>query len=230
MIHDPLLLLDLEAPYINNLGQYSTTTIADNGALYSIDTNKRLCKNGNPIETSLKWLNTYKLRVNNTGKVLGAVESAPRKATMVIYNEEDKSIIPIPSPVKYQIHPEDINDLDWVVGSYNDGSGNFHGILWTPEFGTLILKNITPAAINNYGIIVGATFPIPGTGYKRGVIWNKGLLFDLSDMLKLDQDFSNDLLYVSEISDINDMGEMVGWGPNINNSYPAISVYIGHKD
>ncbi|MGA8165035.1 MAG: hypothetical protein WB791_08450 [Waddliaceae bacterium] len=220
-------------PYINNHGVVSELPITDAGEKYSINNTGDLCKNGVPIEKTMSWCKMSKIRVNNYGQILGRVMLNNGKYSIVIFNEFNQSITTIPSPLKYPLSPEDINDLGLVVGSYHDGICH-HGILWTPQAGTQVLVNFKPAAINNNGTIVGSKwvnndclFGHPRSK-RRGIIWDQGLFIDISEKLNLDKLFSSNILWITELSDINDQGQIVGWGVDINLQQKG--VYITPKN
>lgn len=207
-------------PYVNNNGIMSMNVISDSGDTYFIKLNK-LCKNteDNVIESSLKWQdNVYNsIRVNNNNEIVGSLSESN---SLVIYNEKNKTITYIKSPLKYPLQAAGINDLGWVIGSYYDGT-NYNGVLWTPEFGTQILPEIRPLAINNLGVIVGINHQ------NRAALWNKGKLVDLSEELKVDSDPSTKVLWISVISGINDRNQMSGWGPtSVHNLHNVQAIFI----
>lgn len=194
-------------PFLNDEGNVSMSPLTNKGGKYFIDDANRLCKiTVGEIERSLNWSKHYKLRVNNSGQILGNAIIGG-KIVAIIYNENDCSITNVYKECKYNLYAANINDNGWVVAYYADSSSPCpqQGILWTPEFGVLYLGSFMPTAINNHGTIVGKQ-------QNRGVLWEKGKLIDLSNELKISKDPTTTLLWISEISDINDRGQMIGLG------------------
>lgn len=196
-------------PCINNHGEISGLPINDTSDRYSI-VDSKLTKNGIVIESSMKWISTYMLKVNNCGQIAGIVEMSPDRKCAVIFDEINKSIANISSHTKYILTPTDINDLGMVVGRFNNGEEM--GFLWTPNWGIQYLKGFTPKAINNNGIIVGSRSP------EIAVMWDRGILVDVADEIKLNLDFSSTINHLKVINDINDQNQMIGEGRTQNNS------------
>lgn len=197
-------------PFINDKGTLSENPITNNGDQYKVDSSGKLRKNNIIVACPLKWrVGDFRLRVNNSGQVLGNIESSPNKHNLVIWNESNGQITYIYPESKYEIISAGINDRGWVVGWFSDGR-TMHGILWTPEVGIQTIPNFSPTAINNHGVIAGH---INVTGeYSRAALWIQGKVIDVSNELKIDSNMSTELLFLSEISGINDYGHMVGWG------------------
>lgn len=181
-------------PFVNDKGALSENPITNNGDQYRVDNLGKLRKNNVIVECPLKWrVNESRLRVNNSGQVLGNIESSPNKHNLVIWNESNGQITYIHPESKYEIISAGINDRGWVVGWFSDGI-NRHGILWTPEFGVQAIPNFFPTAINNCGIIAGHIDAIGG--HTKAALWIQGKVVDVSNELKIDSNSSTELLYL----------------------------------
>ena len=203
------------APFINNKGLVSDYPINDKGDKYFI-TNKRLWKNNKILEETLSWEETEYLCVNNTGLVLASIRTSSNRSELIIFDELKGTITYIGKCFKFDIYPADINDHGSIIGWFHDGN-NQQGIFWSINTGLIVIKDFCPTAINNHNVVAGCiTSPIKR---KRGALWYNGEIIDVNEALHIEKNYSTSLLYINEISDINDRGEMVGWG--IRNSHLA---------
>lgn len=215
--------------FINNSNEISENAINDNGDMYRVHEHK-LYKNNQVIESTLKWLpyfdgpmqnpkRTTSIKVNNTGMVLGTVETSSERIDLVIYDESSNSMTVISRNTKYLLSPSSINDNGVVVGEVVGqlGRQTNRGFLWSSDLGLQYL-NFIPKAINNDGLIVGTN------GYESGVVWRKGKIINISDEIELDSNFSTELISIDVLHDINDQGQMIGEGRTQDNRIQFVRI------
>ena len=121
-----------------------------------------------------------------------------------------------------------INNRGEVVGasSLRDDSTPFngtHGFLWTRQHGMKDLGTLSgdvasvASAINDAGEIVGIS--IDPAGNPRAVYWHNGIPVDLNTLVA-----SGSNLYLLWAADINNRGEITGWG--VDTSTGEIHTYL----
>jgi uncharacterized membrane protein/pimeloyl-ACP methyl ester carboxylesterase len=115
--------------------------------------------------------------------------------------------------IAYTVIATDVNDSGDVVGSYCPDYGcvgGRHGFLVSGgaayDLGTLG-SDTYAAAINNYGQIVGNGRTAPPSYAQRALLWVNSALSDVNDLLG-----PNSSWVLNVATDVNDSGEIVGWG------------------
>lgn len=115
-----------------------------------------------------------------------------------------------------------INNKGQVTGvSVLPDGINTHAFLWTSaagmrDLGTLAGDNISAGlGMNNLGDIVGASIagPDPLSGLPKAVLWHKGVITDLNTVVP-----ANTSLFLLTAFMINDVGQVVGFGVDLNTS------------
>lgn len=93
-----------------------------------------------------------------------------------------------------------INDRGWIVGyTYKVGDGTHHPVLWRDGVPTALAGIGTAYAVNNRGVVVGATF---FDSAEDAFVWEDGVLSELPDA----GDGFRSAAYA-----INERGDIVGW-------------------
>jgi probable HAF family extracellular repeat protein len=103
------------------------------------------------------------------------------------------------------------NQGEAVGGATTPNDEQFHAVFWKrgviSDLGTLDGDcNSQAIAINSKGQIVGQSFSCDGS-VVRAVLWENGSIFDLNSLVP-----ENSSLQLFEAFNINDRGEIVGWG------------------
>lgn len=103
----------------------------------------------------------------------------------------------------------DLNDLGEVAGLIKESNEKFTGFLGTPhEF--VKIPNFSPTALNNCGQVIGHMLHSPNKN--APAIWEMGKLTLMSDLMSRVDDKGNEWDRIDELTDINDLGEIVGQG------------------
>ncbi|MDH7602813.1 MAG: PEP-CTERM sorting domain-containing protein [Armatimonadota bacterium] len=101
----------------------------------------------------------------------------------------------------------DINNYGEIIGHLYDPQGQCHSVLWRNDeivdLGNLEGFRTYPKAINNQHQIVGFAV-MPGGG---AFLWQDGVLMCINNLIQSSPGWT-----VSQAWDINDSGQIVGWG------------------
>ncbi len=156
-------------------------------------------------------------RINNHAQVMGfyfenlySEDGEPlleKGKKTVIYNIKDGSIALF--DMAEETWGEDMNDLGEVAGLLKGWNGKFTGFFGTPDEYVKI-PNFSPIALNNCGQIIGEILHNPNKG--EPAIWEAGQLILMSNLLTLVDDKGNEWDRIDELTDINDLGEIIGQG------------------
>lgn len=107
-----------------------------------------------------------------------------------------------------------VNNNNQVVGESTTSGRNIRAFLWEngvmTALGTLGGPNSSASAISDNGTIVG--WAETASRERRAVVWINGQIFDLNPSLVAD---ANPTVVLSEARDVNDSGEIAGWGRNV---------------
>ena len=105
----------------------------------------------------------------------------------------------------------DINDSGQVAGWSYTGDGFTHGFIYNDgvihDLETLGGDNSQAFGINNSGDAVGHSL-IAGNSYYKAFHYTQGIMLDLSTLVPVGSSWD----YLSAANDINDKGQIVGWG------------------
>lgn len=157
------------------------------------------------------------IKINNHSQIMGFyfedLYSSDGEPTFekgkktVIYNLKDGQTTLFDTPG--ESWGEDINDLGEVAGMIKGSNGKFMGFFGTP--GDVVkIPNFSPCALNNYGQLIGHILHSPNKD--APAIWENGQLTLMSDLMTLVDDKGNTWDRIDELTDINDLGEIVGQG------------------
>jgi hypothetical protein len=201
-------------PYINNKGQLSENHHNDLGEQVYIDSKNQLIKRDSEktilMDNTKKWVNQkdFTLKINNNGKIAGVIEDIDtKKHSIAIFDTVTHSLKTI--PIASSAHFADINDKDQIVGTAK-GGGKINGFIWHENFGFQIIPNFLPSAINNQGVVVGKTTN------QTAAVYANGILRTMEDILGIKYDLNSHWGKLSELSDINNNGWIIGWGQRSN--------------
>ncbi len=202
---------DLGVPGTSNWGQAISRSINDEGEvlLQNLSSGKinalyaAVWKNGTFKELSHSTI-LLPRNITNKSDVLGLYLDN-NTAAPTIYSTNtgsSKKVI-----LKDWAIPTDMNENNQIVGEYYVRSEDkWCGFLWDSKNGIVIFKDFIPTAINNLGHIVGHN------SNKVPLLYKNGALFDINEMLKLSKDQNNPWQSVYFVKDINDKGQIVGYG------------------
>lgn len=101
----------------------------------------------------------------------------------------------------------DINNCGEIIGYLYDPEGQCHSVLWRnddiADLGNLEGFRLYPKAINNNHQVVGFAV-MPGGG---AFLWQDGVLTRINDLIPSSPGWT-----ISQACDINDSGQIAGWG------------------
>ena len=186
---------------INNLGQV-VGGAGGNAILYS---------DGQVTDLGSLGGSSSAKAINDVGQVVGSSEISP-DGLRHAFLYSDGVLIDLGTLGGLISDARDINDAGQVVGdSYLSGSGYCHAFLYTDgvmiDLGTLGgLLTTVAHGINNHGQVVGTA------SHSRAFLWENGEMFDLNDFIPEDSGWEK----LTEATDINDAGQVVGWGKLID--------------
>lgn len=156
-------------------------------------------------------------RINNHSQIMGfyfedlySCNGEPileKGKKTVIYNLKDGSISLF--DMADETWGEDLNDLGEVAGLIKGSNGKLMGFFGTPDEYVKI-PNFSPCALNNCGQVIGHLLHAP---YQEApAIWEMGKLLLMSDLISLVDNKGNTWDRIDELTDINDLGEIIGQG------------------
>ena len=140
--------------------------------------------------------------------VITAMNGAGLSVGWACYGENEVAFTLIGSDYEYlaslggdRARALDVNDNDEIIGIAQGSEGGDHAVLWTRSE-PIDLGTFAPAAINNATQVVGALG-------SSAVLWEGGELIDLNESIPAECGW-----HLLHASDINDAGQIVGWGVN----------------
>jgi probable HAF family extracellular repeat protein len=149
--------------------------------------------------------------VNTRGDIAGFFQSGSSlgMSSVAFVRADNGQVTCLPTLGGAHAIATDINSSSMVVGySWLAASGYHHACLWhggkVTDLGTLGGNNSEAIAVNNHGLVVGYSGTSSGSSF---FIWSKewGML-DLRDLI-ITPNFR-----LEQITDVNDNGDIVGWG------------------
>lgn len=150
--------------------------------------------------------------INNSGQIVGSADWENYITHAFIWdNSHGMKDIHTLGLESYAIA---INDQEQVVGSYrNNEFPGGHAFLWSPnetmiDIGTLGGNVTSVYDINNTGLIIGRS--VNNYHEVRCFIWEEGIMYDLENLVMDSCGWR-----LEEVYGINDLGQIVGWGTNI---------------
>ncbi|MGN6565150.1 MAG: hypothetical protein ACTHMU_21030 [Thermomicrobiales bacterium] len=156
--------------------------------------------------------------LNNAGQAVGLAFTAAHEGRAFLHDGttmHDLGTIPLGPPATRTSFARDVNEHGWVVGDAGGRPGSrfvrhafLHDGTVMHDLGTFHTRETYAMRINNRGQVVG--YAEGGGGAvtaSRAWLWQEGAMHDLTDCLPADAGW---VLHYA--TDINDGGEIVGWG------------------
>lgn len=160
------------------------------------------------------WLGDARA-MNTSGQIVGYSTSVFSEARAVLWEKDPQDLSTLPGGCCSEAF--DINDAGQIVGfSWFDGTTGFHAVLWenkvAVDLGPLAEGHNSRAhAINAGADVVGvAWITINGPVVPRATLWQDEAVFDLNCLIPAGIGWT-----VTEARDINDAGQIAGFGVNI---------------
>lgn len=165
--------------------------------------------------------------INNQGDVTGSLSPVFDSRAFTYVDGTLTNIHPFVASDDVESYGVAINDQGAVGGNIYSGGENNRGFIYrngTVEYIGTFGGDYSPlAAINNNGAATGyAAFEGPAGGYYHAYVYQNGTLQDLGTLLG-DAPGLN-----SAGTDINDLGEVVGWSPSASASFSPF-LYSGGR-
>ncbi len=195
-----LLSYDAQAEDVNEEGEVVGYTLNGSSFLYSESA-------ATDIGVDIGGFYNWAYAINNSGQIVGSWENASGDKFAFIYSDGTKTDL---GGLGGNHEAKDINDDGDIVG-YATVSGEQHPVLWLASGGAQDLGllggglNGRARAINNAGQIVGKSGTSGGTPH--AFLYENGTMIDLNDLLPPGSGWE-----LTQAEDINEVGQIVGWG------------------
>lgn len=159
--------------------------------------------------------------INSAGEIVGFFENESLESIAFLRNTKSE-VINLGSLGGTFSSANGLNDCGQVVGKSSTKSGYSHAFIFTDmkmhDLGTLKKEDgtsdttSTAFKINNHGVVIGESVSLGSPA--RPFVWSvKNGMQDLQKLLQNSvTDFSTTAFHLEYVSDINDAGEIVGWG------------------
>lgn len=156
--------------------------------------------------------------INNRGDIVGSLNPASDGNAFTYIGGTFTNIHPLVTDGNVSSYGVAINDHGVVGGNIYVGGEHIRGFLYqngtVDNIGTFGGDYSPLAAINNNGVATGyAAFEGPAGGYFHAYTYQNGTLQDLGTLLGNGPGIS------SAGTDINDLGQVVGWSPSATASF-----------
>lgn len=119
----------------------------------------------------------------------------------------------------------DINNMGQIVGESDTPSADTRAFLWQngqmSDLGTLGGANSSASRVNELGQVVG--WAENAAGQRRAFVYVDGVMYDLNSQLLAT---ANPKITLAEARDINDSGQIVGWGVAKNGTQDVFQAFL----
>ena len=145
--------------------------------------------------------------INDSGFVTGTDYPGGTYGRAYIYNYEENQFNYLPVIGVEEVGANDINNLNQIVGYFYDTDSTVAGFIWEDNNYTFLPTKSVATAINDSGVVVGRYRPINFPPQHAFVYDHINGFRDLNDLIPAGTGWE-----LTDASDINDLGQIVGSG------------------